>query len=145
MHTQQISVFVENKPGRLYKLTDVFGKHGIDLIALCIADTTDFGILRCIVNDPSKALEVLKENGYAASTTSVLAVEVPDQPGGLANVLKYLDEKHIAVEYLYSFVRTNTDGALILFKVEDVDTAESILKENDVNVLTDREVYSIKN
>ena len=99
---KQISVFVENKKGRLAKITEVLGNAGIDLIALSIADTTNFGIMRCIVNDPDKAVTVLKNSGFTASATEVIVVEVPDKTGGLASVLKILDEADISIEYLYS-------------------------------------------
>ena len=106
MTLKQISVFLENKQGTLAEATKVLGENGIDLIALSIADTADFGIMRCIVNQPDKALALLAEHGFAASTTEVLAVEVPDQPGGLASVLMLLDKNDLNVEYLYSFART---------------------------------------
>jgi len=95
---KQISVFVENKKGRLARITDVLGKGGIDLIALSIADTTNFGIMRCIVNDPEKALKLLKENDITASTTEVIVAEVVDKPGGLAYRLGLLDKADISVE-----------------------------------------------
>ena len=143
MMVKQISVFIENKKGRLYKLTKALGGEGIDLIALSIADTTNFGILRCIVNDPDKALKVLKEAGFTANTTEVLAVEVPDIPGGLASVLEILTSAEISVEYLYSFVRTKSDSALILFRVEEIEKAVEVLKKNNINILSDQDVYSI--
>ncbi|MFR4008844.1 MAG: hypothetical protein ACLT0Y_05915 [Christensenellales bacterium] len=97
MTLKQISVFLENKQGTLAKATKVFGDNGIDLIALSIADTADFGIMRCIVNKPEQALTLLAEEGFAASTTEVLAVEVPDQPGGLASVLALMDANELNV------------------------------------------------
>lgn len=144
MFVKQISVFVENKKGRLYKMTKVLGDNGIDLIALSIADTTNFGILRCIVSDPQKAIAVLKENGFTASATEVLAVEVPDVPGGLASVLEILKDNEITVEYLYSFVRTHDDKALVLFRVEEAEKTVQVLKQNGVQVLPEEVVYNLE-
>jgi len=140
---KQISVFIENKKGRLAKITDVLAEAGVDLIALSIADTTNFGIMRCIVSDPEKAITVLKQNGFTASTTEVFVVEVSDEPGGLAGVLDLLDDADISVEYLYSFVRTPSKNALILFRVEDITSAISKLRENGVKLLEAGDVYSI--
>lgn len=140
---KQISVFVENKKGRLAKITDVLGEGGVDLIALSIADTTNFGIMRCIVSDPEKAIELLKSHGFTASTTDVIVAEVTDQPGGLAKVLRLLDEAQISVEYLYSFVRTPNENALILFRVEDIDTATKALASGGVKLLSEQDIYQI--
>jgi len=140
---KQISVFIENKKGRLAKITDVLAEAGVDLIALSIADTTNFGIMRCIVSDPEKAITVLKQNGFTASTTEVFVVEVSDEPGGLAGVLDLLDDADISVEDLYSFVRTPSKNALILFRVEDITSAISKLRENGVKLLEAGDVYSI--
>ncbi|MGE5495496.1 MAG: ACT domain-containing protein [Burkholderiales bacterium] len=138
---KQISVFVENKKGRLARITDVLGNEGIDLIALSIADTTNFGIMRCIVNNPDKAITVLKQNGFTASMTEVIVAEVPDKPGGLASVLKMLDEAGISVEYLYSFVRMPSQNALILFRVEDISGAIEALKKNNVRLLEESDIF----
>ena len=140
---KQISVFVENKKGRLARITDVLGKGGIDLIALSIADTTNFGIMRCIVNDPEKALKLLKENDITASTTEVIVAEVVDKPGGLAYVLGLLDKADISVEYLYSFVRTPNENALILFRVEGIDRAVKALEAGGVKLLDEKDIYEI--
>ena len=140
---KQISVFVENKKGRLARITDVLGKGGIDLIALSIADTTNFGIMRCIVNDPEKALKLLKENDITASTTEVIVAEVVDKPGGLAYVLGLLDKADISVEYLYSFVRTPNENALILFRVEAIDRAVKALEAGGVKLLDEKDIYDI--
>lgn len=140
---KQISVFVENKKGRLAKITDVLGQGGIDLIALSIADTTNFGIMRCIVSDPDKAITLLKNSGFTASTTEVIVAEVTDKPGGLANVLELLDSAGISVEYLYSFVRTPNENALILFRVEDIATATKALETGGVKLLGEKDIYSI--
>lgn len=140
---KQISVFVENKKGRLAKITDVLGRGGIDLIALSIADTTNFGIMRCIVNDPDKALALLKDGGFTASTTEVIVAEVVDKPGGLAFVLALLDKAGISVEYLYSFVRTPSENALILFRVEDIAAATQALKAGGVKLLEEQDIQKI--
>ncbi len=138
---RQISVFVENKKGRLAKITDVLGQAGIDLIALSIADTTNFGIMRCIVSDPEKALDVLKQSGLTASMTEVIVAEVDDRPGGLAGILRLLDSAGISVEYLYSFVRTPNQNALILFRVEDITSAVAVMRENGVRLLEEKDIY----
>jgi hypothetical protein len=140
---KQISVFVENKKGRLAKITDVLGKAGIDLVALSIADTTNFGIMRCIVSDSDKALDVLKQNGFTANTTDVIVLEVVDKPGGLASVLRVLDSADISVEYLYSFVRTPNENALILFRVENIEKAIEALQDNGVKLLDTQDVFNI--
>ena len=143
MLIKQISVFVENKQGRLHMLTEVLAKEGIDLKAMTIADTTDFGIMRCIVADPEKTLKVIQENNFTATITEVIAVEVPDVPGGLSTILKLLDDSGISVEYLYSFVRKHKDNALIIFRVEDPAKAVTILKSKDVAVLPGDVLYNL--
>ncbi len=140
---KQISVFVENKKGRLAKITEVLGEGGVDLIALSIADTTNFGIMRCIVSEPEKAIAMLKNNGFTASTTDVIVAEVTDQPGGLAKVLQLLDAADISVEYLYSFVRTPNENALILFRVEDIEKAVKSLEGGGVKLLSEQDIYKI--
>jgi len=138
---KQVSVFVENKKGRLAKITEVLSDAGIDLIALSIADTTNFGIMRCIVNDPDKAVIVLKNGGFTASATQVIVVEVPDKTGGLASVLKILDKADISIEYLYSFVHTPKKNALILFRVEDIESSIAALESSGVNLLKAKDLY----
>lgn len=143
MKVKQISIFLENKSGRLAQVTRVLGENGINIRALSIADTTDFGILRLIVNDPGKAYQVLKEAGFTASITDVIAVEVPDKPGGLAEVLKSLDRAGINIEYLYAFVQKASNAALVVFRVEQIDKAVKVLLENSTRILGGDEVYSL--
>lgn len=143
MRVKQISIFLENKSGRLAQVTRVLGENGINIRALSIADTTDFGILRLIVNDPGKAYQVLKEAGFTASITDVIAVEVPDKPGGLAEVLKSLDRAGINIEYLYAFVQKASNAALVVFRVEQIDKAVKVLLENGTRILGGDEVYSL--
>ena len=140
---KQISVFLENSKGRLANMTKTLGDAGIDLLALSIADTTSFGILRAIVNDTEKAMEVLKAEGYTANTTEVLAVIVPDSPGGLAGVLALLNEANVNVEYLYSFVRKAEGNALILFKVDQVAEAAKTLADAGMTMLDQAEILAL--
>jgi len=143
MRVQQISVFLENKSGRLANLTDVLGKAGINIRALSIADTSDFGILRLIVNKPEEAFKSLKEAGFTVSITDIIAVEVEDKPGGLANVLKLLESKGINIEYLYAFLEKSSNNALVVFRVEQVDEAISLLTDNNINVLKGSDICQL--
>lgn len=143
MFIDQISVFIENKKGRLSGLTRTLADNGIDLIALSIADTADYGIMRAIVNDAAKAKQVLRDAGYTVNITQVLAVLVPDTPGGLAGVLELFNEADISVEYLYSFVRTQKEQALILFKVDNSQAALDLLREHNIQFLSQEEVNKL--
>ena len=124
-------------------MTALLRDNGIDLIALSIADTRDFGILRTIVSDTDRAVEIIREAGYAAKLTDVLAVAVPDRPGGLNDVLELLDEAGIAIEYLYSFVRTSGDHALIIFRVEELERASEVLEGAGIKLLMQEQVRNL--
>lgn len=143
MFVKQVSVFLENKLGRLATVTKILGDKGIDISAMALADTTNFGILRMIVNDPDKAVSVLKEAGFTVSTTDVLAVEVDDRPGGLAAILEVLQGNGISIEYAYSFIKRAGDKAFILFRVENPERAVELLKNTGVRVLNEKEVYAL--
>jgi hypothetical protein len=143
MYVKQISVFIENTPGRLADFTRVIAESGIDLVSLSIADTTNFGILRGIVADPDFARTVLAEKGYTVKVTDVLAVCVPDQPGGLAGILQKLAEKNIALEYLYSFVRKSGDHALIIIRVDKPEEAVRVLTDAGVRLLSQDEIKAL--
>jgi hypothetical protein len=134
MKTRQISVFIENKVGRIMEITEVLGENKINLRALSLADTSDFGILRMIVDDVNTAIKVLKQRGFIVKDSEVVAVEVPDKPGGLAAVLKVLGKKGINVEYMYAFFEQPQDNALLIFRFENPDEAISVLVENGINV-----------
>lgn len=140
---KQISLFLENKEGRLAKVCRVLGNEGINIRALSIADTTDFGVLRLIVNNPEKAYEVLKENKFAVSMTDVLAMEVSDTPGGLAGTLERLDEAGINVEYMYAFLGTASQDALVIIRVENPQEAMHVIKKAGLNILEGDRVYSL--
>lgn len=143
MKIKQISVFLENKSGRLARVTKVLGQHDINIRALSIADTTDFGILRLIVNNPDRAFQVLKEAGFTVSVTEVLAVEVTDRPGGLAEALAVLQEAEINIEYLYAFVQKATNAALVVFRVEQLDKAIAALQGHNISIVPEEKVYSL--
>lgn len=140
---KQISLFLENKKGRLAHVCRVLGDAGINIRALSIADTADFGVLRLIVNDPMKAFEILKEKGFVVNITDVLAIEVPDAPGGLASSLEKLDEACVNVEYMYAFIGTASSNALVILRVENPDEAVQIIEKSDVKILTGDEIYSL--
>ena len=113
MKVEQISIFLENKSGRLAEVTTILSEGGVNIRALSLADTADFGILRLIVNDCDRAKEILKSNGFTVGKTEVLALEVPDRPGGLARILRILDGAGINVEYMYAFVNRTGDNAIM--------------------------------
>ena len=138
---KQISVFVENKQGRLLKLTQLYKEAGIDFQSLSIPDTTEFGILRCIVKDTDKAVKILKENNFAAKITQVIAVEVDDKPGGMCKLLEIISDNNYSVDYIYSFVRTNKNDALIVLKVKEQEELEQKLAENNIRVLNDENLF----
>lgn len=143
MRVKQISVFIENRSGRLLEVTKVLSDNGINIRALSLADTSDYGILRLIVDKPAETLEVLKKANFTLSETDVIAVEVPDTPGGLANVLEYLTEVDINVEYMYAFVEKSTDNAALILRIEDIDKAVEALEKNNVTILNNEGVAKI--
>jgi hypothetical protein len=143
MKVEQISVFIENKSGRLAEVTRLLGDVGINIRALSLADTSDFGILRLIVNDREKAKTVLKENGFTVSKTEVVAVEVPDRPGGLSQILQTLDSYSINVEYMYAFVERCGENAVIIFRFDETDKAIRALQDKGFTVLEGERLYSM--
>ncbi|MBT9172595.1 MAG: hypothetical protein DDT21_00981 [Syntrophomonadaceae bacterium] len=143
MPVKQISIFLENKAGRLAEVTSILGRENINIRALSIADTTDFGILRLIVNRPEEAGRVLRKEGFMVSETEVLAVEVPDRPGGLAGVLSILSEAGVNIEYLYAFIEKSSADALVIFRVENSSLAAEALQKRAVKVLSGEEVYAL--
>ena len=143
MKVEQISIFIENKSGRLAEITGILGENGINIRALSLADTSDFGILRLIVDDSEKALKVLKEQRFTVSITHVIGVAVSDSPGGLTEILQILDKHNVNVEYMYAFVERSGDNAVIIFRFDDIDEAISALKENKVTILPSERITSI--
>ena len=139
MKLTQISVFLENKKGRLYDVCAALGAGKINLRALTVAESEDFGILRMVVDKPEEAARLLKKKGFVSSFTEIVAVEVGDKPGGLARVLKVINEKSLNVEYMYGFTEKCTDKALMVFRFDDPDQAVKVLKKNGIGVVGRKE------
>lgn len=135
MEVVQISIFLENRSGELADVIDVLARHGIDVKAVTLADMADFGILRVIVEDAERTRAVLKEAGFTVDRTRVIAVEVPDRPGGLADAVRALKGRGINVEYMYSAARKSGERAIIVFRVDEVGKAVDALKEAGMTVL----------
>jgi hypothetical protein len=132
---KQLSVFIENRSGRLAAACDALADNDINIVALSLADTADFGILRMIVSDPETAYDVFREDGFTVIQNDVLAVEVEDRPGGLAELLDVLDSAGVNVEYMYAFSTIGTPRAALIFRFEDNEGAVEALKGADVNVM----------
>jgi len=143
MKVKQLSIFLENQSGRLAEVMGALGSENINIRALSLADTSGFGILRLIVNDIAKAHEVLKGKGFTVRETDVIAVEVPDRPGGLAGILQALASKAINIEYMYAFVEKSGQNAVVIFRIEQIDEAIQALKTDGVKILAAQEVYAL--
>ncbi len=143
MKIKQISVFLENKKGRLYEALKALAKGGVNIRALSIADTSDFGILRMIVNNPDLAKRVLEEAGFTTKITSVIAVGVKDEPGGLAEILRILYEHDINVEYVYAFVEKSGEEALVVLRTNNLERTIDLLQERGVKLFDSRAVESL--
>lgn len=135
MALKQISVFLENKSGRLYEMARIIGEHGINMRALTVAETIDYGVVRFIADNPDRAAEILRDHGFTVSETDVIAVVVPDRPGGLASVLKLLGENNLNIEYLYCFSEPEKQRAIDVMRIENVELAEKILKSTGFELL----------
>jgi len=135
MKVEQISIFIENKSGRLAEVSKTLGEAGVNIRALSLADTSDFGILRLIVDKTDIAKAALKERGFTVSKTEVVAVEVPDRPMGLSGILQILDRSGVNVEYMYAFVERCGENAVIIFRFDDPEAAIEVLTQNGVTVL----------
>jgi hypothetical protein len=138
---QQLSVFLENSAGRLGQLTRALGDANINMHALMVADTEQFGVVRIIADGPHRAKEILDEMGFSAKLTPVVAVEVPDRPGGLADVLEALSDSGVSIEYAYCFVEPQGDAAVDIFKI-DAPNAEEVLKASGFRVLVEADLYA---
>jgi hypothetical protein len=143
MKVEQITVFLENRSGRLADVAALLASAGVNIRATALADAADFGILRLIVNDTDKANQVLKAAGFTVSKTHVVAVAVPDRPGGLAEILTAIKTAKLNVEYMYAFVHRRAVDATILFRFDDVDHAIEALSKAGIKMLSGEEIYSI--
>ncbi len=143
MKLKQISVFLENKKGRLKKAINVLSQANINIRALSIADTSEFGILRLIVPDPEQAKQVLEENKFVVKVNEVIGVEVPDEPGGLDSILDFLHDADLNVEYIYAFVEKKSDKAIVVIRTENIEEGLKALKKGNADVLSSEEVYNL--
>ncbi len=140
MFIKQLSVFVENKPGRLNSIVECLGEAGVNLRALSIADTTDFGILRAIVDDNDKAIAALSKIGVISKTTEVVAVFIDDEAGGLASVIRTVSDAGISIEYMYAFLGRTHGKALMVLKADDEDALEAVLTAHGVQLVSESDI-----
>jgi hypothetical protein len=143
MKINQISVFLENRKGRLCDVCMILGDNDINIRALTIAETESFGVLRIVVDKTEEAMKVLKDKDFTANITDVVAVEVSDKPGGLAGILKVLAGNDINIEYMYAFVEKSSDNALMVFRFEDTAAAQQILQQNNIKIVTEQEIKGL--
>lgn len=135
MNVTQLSVFIENKPGHLQNVLKILADEKINIATLTIADSTDYGVLRLIVNDPRRGLEVLKQNEITCSITDVLAIEIDDSPGSLLKAIDTFSERDLNIEYMYAFTQKRGDKAVMIFRFEDIDTAKTALREEGYSIV----------
>ena len=143
MSVKQISIFVENKEGRIKKAIDTLARAGINIRALSIADTTKYGILRLIVSDNEKAIEALENDGFIVKENEVIVLAVPDEPNGLNSTLAIFDEKDINLEYLYAFVSSKVDEAIVAMRLENMEKAIEALKDSDAKILDENDIKEL--
>jgi len=143
MKITQLSIFLENTAGRLLAVTRILRDAGINIRALSLAETADFGIIRLIVNDPEKASAALRRENFTVKETEILAVEVPDRPGGLHSLLEGLAEDGMNIEYVYGFVEKMSDNAIIVIRVEQPDRAIEVLQGKGFRILGNQEIRSL--
>ncbi len=142
MYIKQVSIFVENKSGTMAEVLDILGKNNIDLCALSIADTADYGILRLIVSAPEKAVKLLKEHNLVVKLTNVIAVGIEDKPGSLSEILNTLKDNKIEIKYMYAFIGKTSHGALVILKTVDMEKTAEILKEHNITIVDESEIYN---
>ena len=143
MTVKQISIFLENRPESLMELTDILAKRNINMRALCLADTNDFGIARIIVDDPENVANILKEEEYIVKASNVIALEIPDETGSLNKILKILGENGRNVEYMYGFTGRKTNCAFMVLRCTDISKTEQVLESNGIRMLNQEELKNI--
>ena len=143
MRAEQISVFLENRAGRLAEVSAILAEAGVNIRALSLADTSDFGVLRLIVDNNEMAKNALKNAGFTVGKTNVVAVEVEDRPGGLHKILNLLFQSGINVEYMYAFVQQSGSNAVMIFRFDKTDKALSVLSENNIKIIDGKTLYTM--
>lgn len=143
MKITQISVFLENRKGRLFDICSMLGEGGINIRALTIAETETFGVLRMVVDKPAEAISLFRQNNVTANQTDVVAVEIPDKPGGLAHVLGIFSKNDVNVEYMYGFVEKFSDNALLVFRFDESERAHQVLEQNGVNIVDEQDIQGL--
>ena len=143
MFIKQVSIFVENKTGKMAEVLEILGENNIDISALSIADTADYGIIRLIVSDPYAAEKILKENGLIVKLTDVIAVGIEDKPGSLSKILKTLRESEIEIRYMYAFIGKHTQCALVILKTEDKEKTVDALSSHNITIFDTKEIYRV--
>ena len=144
MQIQQLSIFVENKSGRLAEITEILGQAGVDIRAISVADTSDFGILRLIVDKPKEAVEALRAANLTVSLTSVIAVGIDDKPGEFAKAMRVLADGEIGVEYMYAFVGNRQDGhAVVVMRTDNEEIAQQALDIHHISTLSPQDIYRL--
>ena len=143
MRAEKISVFLENKAGRLAEVAAILAEADVNIRALALADTTDCGVLRLIVNDNQKAIQALKNRGFTVSTTDVVVAEVEARHGGLTKILESLNRAGINVEYMYAFVQHTGKNAVMIFRIDPIDEAIKLLQKNNITVIEGSKVYAM--
>lgn len=143
MKIKQLSIFLQNKMGSLYNPLEILKNAQVNIVAMCMADTSEFGILRLVVDNPLKGKEVLEENNFLVKLTEIVAVEMDDTPGGLTTVLKTIKNNKIDLEYLYAFSHAKNEKAILLLHADNIDNLLSIFEQNDITVVPPEEVYNL--
>jgi hypothetical protein len=143
MKITQISIFLENRKGRLFDVCTLLGQNSINIRALTIAETESFGVLRIVVDKSELAIKLLRDNHFVANFTDVIAIEVPDKPGGLASILKVLAENEVNIEYMYGFVEKFSDKALLVMRFEDTDFAQQILAKHNIRIVASKDIEGL--
>ena len=143
MKIKQLSIFLQNRMGSLSKPLEVLTVADVNIRAMCMADTSEFGILRLVVDDPVKGKEALEENNFLVKITDIIGVEMNDSPGGLTSVLDIIKENLIDLEYLYAFTHEKEGKAILLLHADDIDNLIDVLRRNNINIVPAQEVYQL--
>lgn len=143
MKIKQLSIFLQNRMGSLSKPLEVLTQAEVNIRAMCMADTSEFGILRLVVDDPIKGKEALEENNFLVKITDIIGVEMNDTPGGLTAVLKIIKDNEIDLEYLYAFTHNKVGKAILLLHADDIDRLIQALTDNDITIVPSDEVYNL--